>query len=236
MLAARRKIREQLRQTGGLIRWTDAIASPTEFYTLTVWENKHVMFNFMSSDAHREMMWMFTRWSDEFWSMRWTPGEREAGSWQGLHLACPSNSVSPPRPPAPTPQTVQAVRTGAGGVDPSWCRVTAVIARVRVRHPKTMMGLLDVRRRLRATVNGRLLRWAMGSIELDHYLLLSLWETPDRADPAPWSDLVAQLPDAWVMEWQPGDYEIGHWNRLRLRQFAWEAQRRSHLAHHLSVV
>src|SRR5579864_6418179 len=49
MIRARGYIREQLATTNGLIRYVSAIASPTEFLTMTVWENRQAMFNFMSS-------------------------------------------------------------------------------------------------------------------------------------------------------------------------------------------
>ena len=87
MLRARRYVSVQLATTPGLIRYVSAIASPTEFLTLTVWENRQVMFNFMNSDAHRRFMWMFTRWSASFWSMRWMPTTTEEGAWNGLSLA-----------------------------------------------------------------------------------------------------------------------------------------------------
>src|SRR5215472_4027942 len=84
MLRARRYVSAQLATTPGLIRYVSAIASPTEFLTLTVWENRQVMFNFMNSDAHRRFMWMFTRWSASFWSMRWMPTTMEEGAWNEL--------------------------------------------------------------------------------------------------------------------------------------------------------
>src|SRR5579863_293685 len=111
MMRAQRYVREQLMATPGLIRYTSAIASPTEFLTMTVWENRQAMFNFMSSGAHQEFMWMFSRWSASFWSMRWIPTDAEDGAWDGLSL---KNLVEPDEqyrrdarpqaPPLPLPE------------------------------------------------------------------------------------------------------------------------------------
>src|SRR5260370_3049071 len=92
MVRARRYVREQLGTTPGLIRYISAIASPTEFLTMTVWENRQSMFNFMSSGAHEKFMWMFSRLSASFCSMRWMPTTAEAGAWDGLSFA---NMVQP---------------------------------------------------------------------------------------------------------------------------------------------
>src|SRR5579859_321038 len=86
MMRARGFVREQLATTQGLIRYVSAIASPTEFLTMTIWQDRQAMFNFMSSGAHQEFMWMFSRWSASFWSMRWIPTGVEEGAWQGLSL------------------------------------------------------------------------------------------------------------------------------------------------------
>ena len=214
MLAARKRVRAQLGQTRGLMRWADAIASPTEFYTLTCWANQQVMFNFMSSDAHRDMMWLFTKWSDEFWSMRWWPSECEVGDWQGKHFALRGDKSLERRPLSPIPDIALSPR--AGPVDPSVCPVTAVLARTDVRDLDVLRRLLHMRRTLKLQTP-RLVRWALGSVELNQYLLLTIWE---QYDEQVLSSLADSLPGAWLMAWRPGDYEIGHWDGLRLRQLA----------------
>ncbi len=228
MLTARRRVREQLREQGrstrGLIRWADAIASPTEFFTLTLWANKQLMFNFMSSEAHREMMWMFTRWSDEFWSMRWACSECEVGAWNGLQVSRLKNKAYDQRAQTPIPEIARGPR--AGPIDPSSCPVTAITAHVRVRTPLALWQLLQTWRRLRqhasSTQPPSLLRWAMGFIEADQYLLVTLWKDSDGSV---LSRLAEELRGAWLMAWQPGDYEIGHWDGLKLRQLASVAKR-----------
>ena len=205
MLLARRRVRGQLQRTRGLVRWADAIASPTEFYTLTVWANKQVMFNFMSSDAHRDMLWRFARWSDEFWSMRWLPSEHELGAWSDMHLARRGGLKGNPQ--SPVPHIAIPPRPGAGPIDPSTCPASAVMAQVDAR------TLPALRACLRARTGAAPVRVALGSFGWNQYVLISVWKDCERL----WSAL-GELNPSWAMQWLPGDYEIGHWNGLRLRQ------------------
>ncbi len=212
MLIARRRVREQLQRTRGLVRWADAIASPTEFYTFTVWPNKQVMFNFMSSDEHRDLMWLFTKWSDEFWSMRWLPSEHELGEWNGIHLAR-RGAVNKPAPQSPIPVIAKSPRPGAGPIDPSACPVSAVMAQVDARTVPTL------RSRLHVLNAAQPVRAALGSLGWNQYVLISVWKDCERI----WSALT-DLHPTWAMQWRPGDYEIGHWDGLRLRLLARRAQ------------
>lgn len=221
MLQARRRVREQLRQTRGLIRWADAIASPTEFFTLTLWTGKQTIFDFTGSDAHREMMWMFTQWSDEFWSMRWAAGEHESGDWDGLRLGDPANRSYPWQARTPIPDIALGPRRGAGSIDPSHCHVAAITAHVSTSDPRVLVRLVQSYRQLKrhASRPPGLLRCSLGSIERNEYLLLTLWR--DYEDSF-FLSLPRLLPGAWVKEWQPGDYEIGHWDGLKVRKLAAE--------------
>lgn len=81
MIRAWFRIRRQLYETRGMIRYSTGITNLTEFYTITLWENEMDMFAFMSSDAHRDMMWNFSKWSDSFWAMRWDATTDEIGAW-----------------------------------------------------------------------------------------------------------------------------------------------------------
>jgi len=81
MIRAWFRIRRQLYETRGMIRYSTGISNLTEFYTITLWENEMDMFAFMSSDAHRDMMWNFSKWSDSFWAMRWDATTDEIGAW-----------------------------------------------------------------------------------------------------------------------------------------------------------
>src|SRR6266581_2461093 len=90
MLLARRRIARQLAHQPGLVRYASGVSTPTEFFTLTVWENRESMQRFMQTGAHEQLMWQFTTWTSSFWGMRWEPGagSDELGAWDGgLRLA-----------------------------------------------------------------------------------------------------------------------------------------------------
>jgi hypothetical protein len=217
MLLARKQVRAQLRQTPGLIRWADAVASRTEFFTLTVWESKHLMFEFMSGDAHREMMWQFAQISDEFWSMRWTPTEQEIGTWDNLQLGCREVIH---KPQTPVPHLARPPRTSGGIIDPSTCPVTAITARVQTRDLKKARALVRTRESVQGQGSGggpELLRWTIASVQSNRHLILMFCKNEKGQLLKEFGSL---LPEAWIMRWEPGDYEIGHWSGLRLRHVA----------------
>ncbi len=223
MLQARRHVRDQLATTPGLIRYASAIASPTEFLTLTVWESRQAMFNFMSSGAHEQFMWMFSRWSASFWSMRWVPTTMEEGAWEGLSLASRAEpgdqtwrAALPKAPQLPLPER----RPGRHVGDPSASGVYAIFALVDVANPGDFWVLLRAVRSFRCeTDHVRPLRWSVGSVEPCRFLALTLWHDDALEGPA---DAVRRLRRSlnasWTMCWRAGEYEIGHWNGLRLRQ------------------
>jgi hypothetical protein len=225
MMQARRYVSQQLARTPGLIRYVSAIASPTEFLTLTVWEDRQTMFDFMSSDAHRKFMWMFSRWSASFWSMRWIPTTVEEGSWEDLSL---SNLVRPEdqrlRPQTPQLQLPeQRPRRILGGrsIDPSMSGVCAITALVEGVSPLYLRVLPSVMQGLRQEADyPELLRWSVGTINPRRCLVLTMWrEAP--GEPAEAIRLLRQrLGASWTMYWTAGEYEIGHWDGLRLRQLA----------------
>ncbi len=89
MFLATRRVRRQLASTEGVVRWASVIASPTEFWTITVWRSRHEMQEFMRSDAHGDIMWDFRRLLRSLWLVRWRPTARELGSWRGVRVAAP---------------------------------------------------------------------------------------------------------------------------------------------------
>lgn len=230
MLRARRYVSAQLATTLGLIRYVSAIASPTEFLTLTVWENRQVMFNFMNSDAHRRFMWMFTRWSASFWSMRWMPTTAEEGAWNGLSLADlvePEDQLwhaaHPQVPQLPLPERGSARTIGRRFTDPSASGVYAITTLVEATNPVYLWNLLGATRELRHEADHpQLLRWSVGIINPRRFLVLTLWrDAPSPGGPAEAVCVLRQrLGASWTMCWTAGEYEIGHWNGLRLRQLA----------------
>ena len=81
MIRAWLRVRRQLFETPGMLRYKTGISNLKEFYTCTLWDTEMEMFAFMSSGAHREMMWNFRQWSDSFWAMRWDQTQDELGHW-----------------------------------------------------------------------------------------------------------------------------------------------------------
>ncbi len=231
MLRARRYVSAQLATTPGLIRYASAIASPTEFLTLTVWENRQVMFNFMNSDAHRRFMWMFTRWSASFWSMRWMPTTTEEGAWNGLSLADlvePEDQLwraaHPRVPQLPLPEERASARTiGRRFTDPSASGVYAITALVEATNPVYLWNLVGAIRELRNEADHpQLLRWSVGIVSPRRFLVLTLWReaSGSQRQAEAVCTLRRRLGACWTMCWSAGEYEIGHWNGLRLRQLA----------------
>jgi hypothetical protein len=228
MMRARGYVREQLATTPGLIRYVSAIASPTEFLTMTVWENRQAMFNFMSSGAHQEFMWMFTRWSSSFWSMRWIPTGVEEGAWQGLslrNLVEPDEQLwsdaQPQAPQLPLPVQQPGRMTGGRLADPSGCDVYAVTALVEAASPAHVWKLLaSVQGFRREAGHTRLLRWNVGTVGPRSFWILTLWRAASEGQDDVVRLLRQRLDAAWTMCWRAGEYEIGNWNGLRLRQLA----------------
>jgi hypothetical protein len=68
----------------------------------------------------------------------------------------------------------------------------------------------------------QLLRWSVGIINPRRFLVLTLWrDAPGPGEPAEAVYVLRQrLGAGWTMCWNAGEYEIGHWNGLRLRQLA----------------
>jgi len=228
MLRARRYVREQLATTPGLIRYVSAIASPTEFLTMTVWENRQAMFNFMSSGAHEKFMWMCTRWSASFWSMRWVPTSIEEGAWEGLSLANlvePDSQLlrdtRPQAPQLPLPEQLTKTSPGRRGGDPSGSGVYAITALVEADSPGHLWDLLSAAREFRhETGQSQLLRWNIGTIEPRRFWVLTLWKDVSERGTNAVCLLRQRLGASWTMCWAAGEYEIGNWNGLRLRQLA----------------
>jgi hypothetical protein len=224
MLRARGVIARQLADTPGLVRYASATASPTEFLTLTVWEDKQAMQAFMQSGAHERFMWLFSRWTESFWGMRWEPSKSELGTWHDLSLsrgATPTRPVSPLvtvglLPPDPPRAGPTGPRPDSGTVEPRASGLFAATA--RLEGTASLGAAFWAGRRLRAegASGSELVRWAVGLEWPPQGLLITIWrDNPTARRRA--LDLLEQLGASWAMCWQPGDYEIGHWDGLRLR-------------------
>lgn len=228
MMRARGNVSEQLATTPGLIRHVSAIASPTEFLTMTIWKDRQAMFDFMSSGAHQEFMWMFSRWSASFWSMRWIPTAAEEGVWEGLslkHLMEPEEQLwRDARPQAPSlPLSEQQVSRMPGGrlSDPSGCDIYAVTALIEAASPGHLCKLFGVAQEFRREAGrSHLLRWNVARVGPRSFWVLTLWRHGFQEFTAGVGELRQRLGASWTMCWNAGEYEIGNWNGLRLRQLA----------------
>jgi antibiotic biosynthesis monooxygenase len=223
MLRARALIARQLARQAGLVRYASGVVSPTEFLTLSIWESRQAMQRFMQSGEHERYMWLFSRWTASFWGMRWEPTLDEVGAWSGLRLA-QNEAAALPRSPLVATGLLPAetLRAGPLGPRPEGTAVeprgSGLVATTGVFGGPA--GLLRARRaaaRLRsARADADLVRWSVGLDLPPRGLAISVWhDAPEVRRYA-----VALLDADWAMCWQPAEYEIGHWDGLRLRQAA----------------
>lgn len=223
MLLAWRQIRRQLYATPGMLRYTTAVAGPTEFFTLTIWEDRRALFAFSSSGAHERMMWQFARWSRSFWSMRWLPTGETTGAWGGWRA--PTLPADPPPEPgwlrdsplagALAPFVDTQGRPDRRNPDARGAPATMLLARIPLASPHRLARLRRAAARWRAEPTAHRVVVGLG---LGEALVLSL----ARGGAAPlrrqlgWLETTA--PDGWAMLAAPGEYEVGHWEGLRVRQ------------------
>lgn len=235
MIRAWFRVRRQLYGTPGMLRYTTGIASLTEFYTCTLWETEMQMFAFMSSDAHRDMMWNFSRWSDSFWAMRWDASEDELGTWkvsgvmdEGAFASRFNLSPGAATQPSPRGNYVSRWLVDQGVIPepeepeepekPSGIPgTTAVVARVPMISPLTLVRL---RKRLRPwlTAHPDLLRFTL-AVGLGECFLIAVWKVGALEESRVlMATLLRRFPNAWTMRFRGHDYEVGHWDQLRLRE------------------
>lgn len=244
MMIASARIRRQLARTGDVVRWASVVAGPTEFWTITVWRSRHDMQEFMRSGAHDDIMWLFSRWLESFWLMRWRPGPEERGSWKGLSMARPDPAYESDSP-GPTSNAVlqQALEhlpllAAATGADGAACYESSAYARNRreevggaggvVVHVTTSLAqtpaaLLMLRRlRRQAREHHDVLRIAVGVGRPGELYLLGVWRERAGAQRLLRSSVLEEAarrwPDGlWANEWLP-ENEFGHWDGMRLRR------------------
>ncbi|HVM36706.1 MAG TPA: hypothetical protein VM784_15380 [Actinomycetota bacterium] len=246
MVRASLRIRKQLRESPGCLRFATIVMSPRDFWTITVWRTRGEMLEFMRSGAHEDIMWEFSRWLDSFWLMRWRPTEHETGHWRGLSLA--ERPELPAAPPPRTPEQQKALDAAFDAVprlraaaDPSGAAslayaphqrrarrqvAAAVGTTVRVEVSSRREGVAAWRRlfRIRRTLlrSDATLRVAFGVSNTREFYLLTLfrdhraWE--EFLASSPIQDLQRRWPQGvWTMRWD-GDNEFGHWDGMRLRR------------------
>ncbi len=216
-------IRKQLATTPGMLRYTTGIANLTEFYTLALWEREMDMYRFMVSDAHAEMMWNFRKWADSFWSMRFNPCAEEVGAWHQLAFTG-RQQVVPPAVDAfaeqvpdvllqymPSLKAHSEQPRGHATLDSS-----AVIGRIATPSPIDVVKLKRLLRPWRDSP--QLLRFKL-CVGLGECLLLAVWQHPNiEAAYQLMHEVHDRFPDLGVMRFNTTDFEIGHWDNLRLRE------------------
>lgn len=245
MLLASLRIKRQLKDTPGCTRFASIVAGPREFWTITVWDSRDKMMEFMRSGAHEEIMWLFGKWLRSFWLMRWSPTPQEQGRWGDGSLA-----VAPPEPPAETSQPPQSEALEAAlesmprlkaSTDPRGAARydaspmvrrshkavaggAAVVVRLRARHRwQALAAGRDIRRLSRAlSEHEAALRWVSGMGSLRERFLLVVLHDEDACErflANPVHERLAQRWGSayWAMAWEAAN-EFGHWDGFRLRQ------------------
>ncbi len=246
MMIASLRIRRQLRRDTQVVRWASIVAGPSEFWTITVWKSRHDMQEFMRSGAHDEIMWLFSKWLQSFWLMRWRPGPNEAGEWKGLRLGREDPDYPELRPGGNgakrDPLLEKALEhlpklKQAMSVDGKVNYDTTVFARRRraevggaggaVIHihtaPSQSLAAWRDLVALRKECEGddAMLRAVVGVSRPGDLYLLSVWrdrEGVERLLDSPTAKaLQARWPGYWANDWLP-ENEFGHWDGLRLRR------------------
>lgn len=246
MLRASLRIRRQLRESPGCVRFASIIMGPREFWTITVWETRQKMIDFMRSGEHEDIMWDFSKWLKSFWLMRWRPTTDEQGTWSGLQLGSryPAEEQPVPERTADQQAALQAVwdnmprlkaaaaPSGAASFDhaPQQRRARRLVAggvsstlRLIVPRGKTPAGWLAVRR-LRSSLleNPDVLRAAFGISRPRELYALVVFRNEDAWREFDSSQMVEKLRErwpegVWTMRWD-AENEFGHWDGLRLRR------------------
>lgn len=240
------RIKRQLATTPGCVRFASIVAGPREFWTITVWENRDKMLDFMRSGVHERFMWKVGKWLRSFWLMRWRPTDDEYGTWDAQPLS-PSRarrSQSRPRTPeekAALEAALEAMPVLKASAGPEGAPTYATSATAR-RQGKLVSGGAAVVVRLKAdslwrsrrawretqrirswlAVDASVLRYVTGVAGLyEHYALAVLRDEAACArflDDLRLRELAEEWGDGyWAMHWRPMN-EFGHWDKLRLRR------------------
>ena len=238
MLVVTRRVRRQLAGTEGLVRWASVVSGPTEFWTITAWQSRHAMQEFMRSDAHGDIMWDFSKLLSSLWLVRWRPTERESGTWLGVTLAPHAPEPIPPRefawPNAATLPPLLSSSVGADGrisfessPEARFARsqikgVGGAVLAVQTSRLKAPMALRRLaKQRKQMFSDPALLRSVVGLGTGGACYLLSVWRTPADAARLIEGDWATEMKERygerfWGNEWTP-ESEFGNWDGLRLR-------------------
>lgn len=247
MFLSSRRIRRQLAEAEGCVLFASIIAGPSEFWTITVWESRDKMLDFMRSGAHEHIMWEIGKWLKSFWLMRWRPTEQEVGRWSDVRLgpsdenrrrqrprtseqkealraaldALPVLKASAGPEGAPTYDTSPAARRHRRAVAGGASIVLRIEAASVWESPRAWWDMRRVRKRLEH--DPQVLRHVTGVGGLhEHYALAVLRDedacTRFLSDPFQ-EELHERWGDGrcWMMRWRP-ENEFGHWDSMRMRR------------------
>ncbi len=240
MLIGTLRVRSQLKHTGNVVQWASIIASPTEFWTITVWHSRHDMQEFMRSGAHDDIMWLFSKWLKSFWLMRWRPGPLEVGEWKGLSMAQPEPQYPSdgPRPEALEQALEHLPKLRSAMSDEGTCSYdTSPYAKrrraevgaagggiVHIRtSPARTVGAIRALRRLEheARLDPDYLKGVIGMSRPGQVYLLTVGRdrpgTRRMIRSPQLRKLKERFPGTWASEWFH-ENEFGHWDGLRLRR------------------
>ena len=235
MIRAWLRVRKQLYETPGMLRYSTGVANLTEFYTLTLWETEEQMFAFMSSGAHRDMMWNFRRWSDSFWAMRWDASADELGYWDipgSMHID--SFAALEDKSKGSTKQgkgkghnyvaewlvSHHVLKKKEAPLEPTLGipGTAAVIIRVPISSLAAFIKLRSVLRPWRQNSPKELIRFSM-TLGIGESLIMAIWKANALEESrALMATVLRKFPNAWSMRFRGHDYEVGHWDNLRLRE------------------
>lgn len=243
MLAATRRIMREMPTMPGAATTVSIIATPREFWTVSVWTSLHQMQEFMRGGSHGAFMWEVSEWLDSFWLMRWRPTQHEVGTWNGLTLAPERHTVEHTGLPAHVRDEVLAsfphlrAAFGPDGAptyesSPEARRQRELVAGsagVLVRLPATLSSTTRGRRQLErlardlADHDDDLMRMVTGRAQGvgSGVFLLGVWRSRSgsgRLLDSRWAEQARREwgEDFWACELLP-ENEFGHWDGLRLR-------------------
>lgn len=244
MWLASMRVKRQLARTPGCVRWASVVAGPREFWTITAWESRDKMLDFMRSGAHEQIMWLFGKWLKSFWLMRWRPTPDEQGSWKGVSMAREERGSERPQR---SPQEEQALSAAldalpslkaSAGAHGAPTYETSPSAR---RHRRQVTGAAGVTMRIQTSVweaprawrdirrlhdaldeQSGLLRRAVGLAGPREHYAIAVLRDPDACAEFLDHPDHARLRERWgerywSMRWEP-ENEFGHWDGLRLRK------------------
>lgn len=247
MLRASRRIRGQLAETPGCVRFASIMVGPREWWTISVWRSRDEMIEFMRSGAHEDIMWEFSDWLRSFWLMRWRPTADELGAWDGARLGKrrEEDEGGKPRRSQEEQEMLESVwehfprlrASSAPSGAPSFeytpqqrrerrrvAGATGVTVRIEVGTLREAFAAWRALRRLRRTLaaDSDVLRSTVGTVgsrELYSLVVFRHREAWRRlASTEELAEVFERWPDgAWLMRWEPVN-EFGHWDGLRLRR------------------